>query len=193
MLGLALTVAAPAVARAQHFDPLQAAAIAESVVGMVFGPMYATPRCGPHDALPQPYQPRTPSYNPPPQPDQHSNLDDDDDDDYSQPVQPPSRRHLGTYSLQPQTRPNAQDESEQTTDQTTDVRARDAGQSDNQAVLSEDEQRPVQVHAQRRSGHRNRHPQAVAQTQSSGQVAEIPSLPRATQASSGSDGFAPEQ
>jgi hypothetical protein len=107
VLALVLTGVVSNPARAQ-IDPLQAAAIAEGVVGMIFGPMYATPQCGPHDmpppqpyryqpgchltGQPRPYQPMTLSYNQPqpyqptspsyaqPQPYQQPMLSDDDDD-----------------------------------------------------------------------------------------------------------------
>ena len=176
MLAVALTVAVPTAA---HSQAAQAAGIAQAALGIAFGVMFPAPRCGPHDALPQPYQPRTPSYSPPPPPlDQHANLDEDDDD--SRPLRPLPPRP-STYSLQPQTRPDAEDES----DQTTNVRARDTDSSD-QPVLSEDDPQPVQPRTKRRPVRPNRQAQTTEPAQSSGQVAEIPSLPRGAQRSGAS-------
>jgi hypothetical protein len=179
MLAIALTVVAPSAARAQ-VNPLQAMGIAESMARIVFGSMYPAPQCGPHDALPQPYQP-PPHYAPPPRPDQHANLDDNDD--YNDPIQPRSSRRFGTYSLQPQPRPEAEDD----TDQTTGLRARDAGQPADQPGVSDDGGQPVAAHVRRRSARPKRPAQTIVQTQSAGQVAEIPSLPRAAQAPSDSE------
>jgi hypothetical protein len=171
ILALALTFVAPTVARAQ-INPLQAVGIAENVAGIVFGSMYPAPRCGPHDALPQPYQPATPPhYAAPPRPDQHANLDDDDDDE---PIRPAPHR-LSTYSLQPQTRPNAEDAS----DQTAEVRAHDGSEQPVDEAALSDEQ-PVQNRVRHRAA-RSRPAKTIAQTQSSGQVAEIPSQPRIAQ------------
>jgi hypothetical protein len=180
MLAAALTVAVPTAAHAQA---AQAAGIAQLAVGIAFGVMFPAPQCGPHDAMPRPYQPRTPSYSPPPPPlDQHGNLENDDDD--SQPLRPLPPRP-GTYSLQPQTRPDAPDES----DQTTNVRARDTDQSADQPAMSDDDEQPAQPR-KRRPAHHNRQAQATEPTQTSGQVAEIPSVPRGAQRS---DSFAPQQ
>lgn len=178
ILAFALTVLAPSAARAQ-VNPLQAMGIAESMARIVFGSMYPAPRCGPHDALPQPYQPPPPpQYAPPPRPDQHANLDYNDD--YNDPIQPRSSRRLGTYSLQPQPRPEAEDDA----DQTTGLRSRDAGRPADQPGVSDDGGQPVAAHVRRRSARSKRPAQTIVQTQSAGQVAEIPSLPRGTHGSS---------
>jgi len=182
-LGLALTAVTPAVASAQHISPLQAAAIAESVVGIAFGVMYPAPRCGPHDAMPRPFQP-PPAYNtPPPRPQPPSDLgynnDDpaDDDGDY-QPLPPRAPRHPNTYSLQPQTRAEAADES----DQTTDIRARDDNaQSGNQFASGGEDAQPAQAPVRHRLARRKERTQTPAPAQSSGQVAVIPSLSPAGQ------------
>src|SRR5271169_4780323 len=129
VLAVVLTAAAPGRARAQHVNPLQAAAIAEGVVGMIFGPMYPTPRCGPHDTpppqpyryqpgmpsygQPRPYQPTSPSYAQP-QPYQPQRLSDDDDDDGDyQVLQPRSDHRASNDSGQPQNRPALEDGSGQ--------------------------------------------------------------------------------
>jgi hypothetical protein len=193
VLAVALALAAPTAAHAQA---AQAVGLAEVALGIAFGVMFPAPQCGPHDQLPPPYQPARPNYGPPPQPDQHANLeqhnnfDDDDDfeDDFAQPVHHHPPRHLDSnYSRQSQTRPDAQDES----DQRANLRARDGDQP---AVSADDEQQPVTAPARRRP-HRRHQPQTepVEQTQSSGQMAEIPSLSQPTQASPRTGGFAPEQ
>ncbi len=174
VLALALTVVTPKPARAQ-MNPAQAAGLATSIAGIVFGALYPAPRCGPHDAPPHPYQPVAPHYAPPPSPPpQHADLDDDDDDE---PIQPQFHRHLSTDSSQPQSHPSAEDES----DQTTSVRANDESQQPaDEAAPSNDEQQPVQAPMPHRA-RRHRPAQAIGQTQSSGQVAEIPSQPRVSQ------------
>ena len=139
VLALVLSAVAPDRARAQHIDPLQAAAIAEGVIGMIFGPMYPTPQCGPHDTpppqpyryqpgmpsygQPRPYRPMTPSYSQPqpyqptspsyaqPQPYQQPALsnDDDDDDGDYQVLQPRPDRHASNYGDQNQTQADLED------------------------------------------------------------------------------------
>ena len=180
ILAVAFAVAAPTAAHAQA---AQAVGLAQIAVGIAFGVMFPAPQCGPHDAMPRPYQPRTPSYSPPPPPlDQHGSLGDDDDDNQPlRPLPPPP----STYSLQPQTRTDAQDEY----DQPTNARARDADQSD-QPVMSEDDRQPAQPHTKRRRVHHNRQVQTTQPIQTSGQVAEIPSLPRGAQRS---DSSSPQQ
>jgi hypothetical protein len=175
MLAFALTVMAPKPARAQ-MNPAQAAGLATSIAGIVFGALYPAPRCGPHDAPPHPYQPATPPhYAPPPgSPAEHADLDDDDDDE---PIQPQFHRHLSTDASQPQSRPNADDES----DQTTAVRTRDESQQPaDEAAASDDEEQPAQTPMPHRA-RRRRPAQTIGQSQSSGQVAEIPSQPRVLQ------------
>ena len=196
VLALVLTAVAPDRARAQHLNPLQAAAIAEGVVGMIFGPMYPTPRCGPHDTpppqpyryqpgmpsygQPRPYQPMTPSYNQPqpyqptspsyaqPQPYQQPMLSDDDDDGEYQVLQPRADRHADNYDRQPQTRPGLADSAGQ------------AVQSDQSGYRPADGEDGGQVRvAPRRRSHRHHAAQDTATTQS-GQVAEIPSQPSVT-------------
>jgi hypothetical protein len=179
--GVAMIGASAPVANAQAINPLQAAAIAETVVGLVFDAMNPTPKCGPHEAIPRPYQPTTPSYTPPPsRPDQHASLDDDDDEELK-PLKPRPSRPPGNYSLQPQTRPNAEDEP----DQPSDIGTRDAGQSAYETAANDDAGQPVQHHRRHRPVHRSRPTQNVQRpspsietTQNSGQVAEIPSLPQ---------------
>ena len=183
MLGVALAVAAPTAAHAQAINPAQAAGLAQAALGIAFGVMFPAPQCGPHDAMPPPYRPTTPAYSPPPPLDQHANLDNDDDD--SRPLRPLPPRP-STYSLQPQTRPDAQDES----DQMTDVRARDSDQTADQPAMSEDGEQPAPPRTKRRPAQHNHQAQTTKPAQSSGQVAEIPSLPRGAQRS---DRFAPQQ
>jgi len=195
VLALVLTAVAPDRARAQHLNPLQAAAIAEGVVGMIFGPMYPTPRCGPHDTpppqpyryqpgmpsygQPRPYQPMTPSYNQPqpyqptppsyaqPQPYQQPMLSDDDDDGEYQVLQPRAERHANNYDRQPQTRPGLEDSAGQPV------------QSDRSGYQPADGEDAGQTRVPRRSSHRHHAAQDTATTQS-GQVAEIPSQPSVT-------------
>jgi hypothetical protein len=114
VLALALTAASPP---AQAQSAAQAAAIAQGVVGLIFGVMHPTPQCGPHDAMAQPLQPSTPVYSQPqPRPAPSypsSNLSDDDDDDDIQPVQRHPVRHPSADNSQPQTRPADYDDSDQ--------------------------------------------------------------------------------
>jgi len=212
MLAVALTVAAPAAAHAQGMNPAQAAGLAQAVLGIAFGVMFPAPQCGPNDHLPPPSQPVRPNYAPPPpyQParpdylppppedqratrDQRDNFDDDDDfdDDFRQPVHRHPPKHAeSSYSLQPETRPGAYDISDQS-----NLRPGDAEQPGDQPAAAYDEdQQPANPPVRHRAP-RRRHPQAQAaqQTQSGGQVAEIPSQPRAVQASPQTEGSTPEQ
>ncbi len=168
MLAVALT-AAPGAAQAQAISPAQAVGIAQAVLGIVVGPMFGTPQCGPHDAMPPPYQPARPNYNPPPPPAQQANLDDQDDEEL-RPL-PPPRHSASDYSLQPQNQSPAEDE----TGQPAQLGASDQSRYDQ----SDDEsQQPVTTPARHRAARRNPPPSSIEQTQSSGQVTEIPSLPR---------------
>jgi hypothetical protein len=173
VLAVVLTAAVPGRARAQHFDPLQAAAIAEGVAGMIFGPLYPTPQCGPHDTPPpQPYR-YHPSYSQPrpyaqPQPYQQRRLSDDDDDDGDyQVLQPRPVHHADMASDQPQNRPGLNDGSTQPSE---------SGQSeyspaDNAADSGQDADPAPPLRPRR---HHQSQDTASAQ---SGQVAEIPSQP----------------
>ncbi len=165
---IVLSLVAPGVVHAQ-MNPAQAIGIAEGIAGIVFGSMYPAPRCGPHDAIPQPYQPPPPRYAPPPRPEQHTDLDDDD----TEPLAPPPRR-LNPYSLQPQTHRNAEK------GQTTDLRNRDDGQQPaDETAVNDDEEQPVQTQPRHQPVRRHYPPaQTIGQSQSQGQVAEIPSQPR---------------
>jgi hypothetical protein len=198
VVALVLIAVAPDRARAQHVDPLQAAAIAEGVVGMIFGPMYPTPQCGPHDApppqpyryqpgmpsygQPRPYQPMTPSYSQPqpyqptspsyaqPQPYQQPMLSDDDDDGEYQVLQPRLDRRAANDGDQNQNRPALEDGSGQPV------------QSDQAGYRPADGEDSGQVRvAPRRSSRRHQRTQDSGATQS-GQVAEIPSQPSVTRA-----------
>jgi hypothetical protein len=164
-VALVLAWSAPTVASAQAMNPVQATGMALNIARLVYGAMYPAPRCGPHDAPPpRPYQPTPPSYVPPPHPDETSSFDSDDDDD-DQPLPPRPSHHLSTANVQPSNHPDADDES----DQTAGVRARDSGQPDYDPART------------------------IDQGQSSGQVAEIPSLNGSTGTSSQSGNFGPQQ
>jgi hypothetical protein len=109
-------------------------------------------------------------------------IEDDDDD---QPLPPRPSHHLSTAS-QPRTHPDVEDES----DQTADVRARDGGQPDYEPVASDNDDQPVQTTTPRhRPTPRKAPAPTIDQGQSSGQVAEIPSMRPAAQ----SGGFGPQQ
>ncbi len=160
VLALALAAATPP---AQAQSAAQAAAIAQGVVGLIFGVMHPTPQCGPHDAMPQPLRPSTPVYSQPqpsPPPSySSSNLSDDDDDDI-QPVQRHPVRHPSAYNSQPQTRPADYDDS----DQPAEVPAR---RSDQSGVADARHQTAQDSGAQ------------DGGAAESGQVVEIPSQPTA--------------
>ncbi len=160
---LALALAA-AISPAQAQNAAQAAAIAQGVVGLIFGVMHPTPQCGPHDAMPQPLRPSTPVYSQPqpsPPPSySSSNLSDDDDDNDIQPVQRHPVRHPSAYSSQSQTRPTEEDES----DQPVEVRA---PRTDRSGVVDAQHQ-PAQDNSAQDGG-----------STESGQVVEIPSQPAA--------------
>lgn len=204
VLALVLTAVAPNQARAQHIDPLQAAAIAEGVVGMILGPMYPTPQCGPHDApqaqpyryqpgmpsygQPRPYQPTTPSYSQPqpyqptspsyaqPQPYQRPMLSDDDDDDGDyQVLQPRLNKRASNDGDQNQNRPALEDGSGQPVDS-----EQLSYQRRYQRAEGEDggQVRPVP----RRNSQLHQSAQDSGATQS-GEVAEIPSQPSVTRPS----------
>jgi hypothetical protein len=168
-------IAVPVAARAQSINPLQAAGIATGVMRLVYGAMYPAPRCGPHDApAPQPYQPPPRRYAPPPHPEEASGFDSDDDDEY-QPIQPRSSRRLRADSGQPATRPDADDDS----DQTAGVKG-DSNQPNYAPVSNDGEDgQPAQAAPVRRRSTRLPAPAEISEP---GQVAEIPSLPRAAQA-----------
>jgi hypothetical protein len=161
VLALALAAASPP---AQAQSAAQAAAIAQGVVGLIFGVMHPTPQCGPHDAMPQPLRPSTPVYSPPqpsPPPSyRSSNLSDDDDDDDIQPVQRHPVRHPSAYNSQPQTRPEDYDDS----DQPAEV---PAPRPDRSGVADAPHQ-PAQDNSAQDGG-----------SADSGQVVEIPSQPTA--------------
>jgi hypothetical protein len=205
VLAAALTVAVPA--RAQQFNPAQAAAIAQGVVGLMFGVMFPQPQCGPHDNFgqPFPYQPRTPAYGQPlpyqpqpyqpatpsysqPQPRPQPNLGYEDDDDDGQPLQPlPPRisRRSSNDSRQPQPYSNV---NEDQPDQPAQARATDPGQSYRPAPGDEVDDQPVEAVTRHRSAHHHRSqqtaaqddPQSSAPADSSGPVAEIPAQPHTT-------------
>jgi len=162
ILALALATAA---APAQAQNAAQAAAIAQGVVGLIFGVMNPTPQCGPHDAMPQPYRPSTPVYSqpqpspPPPYP--SSNLSDDDDDDEIQPVQRHAVHHPSAYSSQPQT-PSGEDQDD--SDQPAEVRASHTDRSG----VADAQPQPAQDNSLQDGG-----------SAQSGQVVEIPSQPTA--------------
>jgi hypothetical protein len=148
---------------------LPAAGLAAGIAGIFFGALYPAPRCGPHDAPVHPYQPVPPHYapasgTPPP----HADLDDDDDEPL-QPLSPRLHRHLSADSSQAQVRPDADEASDQTA----------AVQQPDEAASAEQEQQ-VQAPMPHRA-RRRRPPSTIVQTQSSGQVAEIPSQPRVFQ------------
>ena len=188
-LAVALAVTAPGAAHAQAISPLQAAGIAQAVLGIAYGVMFPAPQCGPHDAIPRPYQP-TPSYNPPPpnpdqfdrldrhtSTDQPASLDEDDDDKPLKPLPPPP----SASSEQPQTRPDEMGPDDRyDSDQTASGRARDSDESDGQPVMREADSQPAPA---RRKHRRTRSVQRGEQTQNSGQVAEIPSISQGTQRS----------
>ncbi|HZY59490.1 MAG TPA: hypothetical protein VFE56_06995 [Candidatus Binataceae bacterium] len=200
VLAAALTIAVPA--RAQQFNPAQAAAIAQGVVGLMFGVMFPQPQCGPHDNFgqayrfqprppayvqPQPYQPATPYYGQP-QPRPQPNLSYEDDDDDGQPLQPlPPRisRRSSNDSRQPQPYSNV---NEDQPDQPAQARATDPGQSYRPAPGDEVDDQPVEAVTRHRSAHHHRSQQTAAQDDPqssvrpdvSGQVAEIPAQPHTT-------------
>lgn len=170
-----IAVAVQGAAHAQAINPAQAAAIAQGVVGLIFGVMNPTPQCGPHDAIPRPYQPQTPNYSQPqpsqPMPYPGSELSDDDDDDDIQPVHRPAVRHPLTYSSQPQT---GADETQDDSSQAAETQA--TGPS----ATAKARRRPVQEESAQDTG-----------SMQSGQVVEIPSQPAARVYQGGQSAVAP--
>jgi hypothetical protein len=155
ILAVAVSVAVPAAAHAQGMNPAQAAGLAQAVLGIAFGVMFPAPQCGPHDAMPPtfqparpnyspppPYQPARPDYLPPPETERRANLEQhdsfDDDDDFDEDFQPvhrhPPKHAESSYSLQPETRPGADDTSDQS-----NLRPGDAEQPGDQPAAAYDE------------------------------------------------------
>jgi hypothetical protein len=157
-LALALSAAAPQAGHAQAFNPAQAAAIAQGVLGLVYHAMNPAPVCGPHDNWGHPYQPPPPSYHPqplqPPASQPRSFTDDDDDDDGDlKPLKP-----------HPTHNPSA-----------------DVNQDETRSYQDADESGQPEVRASQRkaAAQRQRTPTYDAQdggASGNGQVAEIPSL-----------------